>query len=391
MARFSKNIFISTGGTPSTKVETSNLQGKKTVFARVVSIILNLDSEDPIITQDPSALLGIRYRILGESLPEPDSEVNPFTLNFAYPSDFNFKRVPILGEIVEIVEKPKNFNDSSTGTDKFYTFPLNIWNKTQENIYPDRSDIEYPTKILQRLGNPHSYPSLEPFEGDFILEGRGGQSLRLSNFGKDRGNYVDSSSFTHPITILRNGQPKKNSDKPVFEDINEDDSSIYLTSNHVIPLKQANTVRKSYDNPPAEADTYRGKQVIINSDRIFLNSKLDSILLSSNNSIGLNGQSVNIDSDNYIGIDSRKIYLGEQARSLPENQKQNAVKGKALEEYNIALLQLLSELAVVLQTVPPVPSAISLALTQASTKIAASLSNLRSLLASTKSNKVFVE
>lgn len=391
MPRFSKNIQISSRGKTSSQGRAVTTSRNLSVFARVVSIILNNTSEDPKATQDPEFLLGIRFKILGENLLEPESETNPFTLNFAYPLDSNVKRIPIEGEIVEILEKPKNLNDASVGTDFFYSFPSNIWNKTLENIYPNRFDVEYPDKILARLGNPHSFPSLEPFEGDIIIEGRGGQSLRMSSFGNDRAPYADLESLTTPITILRNGQPKKSSETPVFEDINEDDSSIYLTSNHIIPLKQANTLRKSYNNPPQESDSFRGKQIILNSDRIFINSKREDILFSSTKSIGLNGQSVNLDGTEYLGFDSKRIYLGEQARVLPEDQKQNAVKGKALEEYNIALLQLLSDLAVLLQNVPPVPAAISLALTQTSIKIASSLESLRNLLRSTKSKKVFVE
>ena len=74
---------------------------------------------------------------------------------------------------------------------------------------------------------------------------------------------------------------------------------------------------------PKEPHIYKGKQVIINSDRILFNAKEDSILLFSNEAIGFstNG-SFNFDTDsgvnNYFTINAPKIYLGLQPnKDLP--------------------------------------------------------------------------
>ena len=68
---------------------------------------------------------------------------------------------------------------------------------------------------------------------------------------------------------------------------------------------------------PKEPHIYKGKQVIINSDRILFNAKDDSILLFSKEAIGFSTKgSFNFDTDSgtncYFTINSPKIYLGLQ-------------------------------------------------------------------------------
>ena len=71
----------------------------------------------------------------------------------------------------------------------------------------------------------------------------------------------------------------------------------------------------SYDNSPESANLYKEEQVIINSGRLVLNSKLDSILISSQDTINLNSQnSLNIDTPKTI-VSSKNIYLGNKNAS----------------------------------------------------------------------------
>ena len=60
-----------------------------------------------------------------------------------------------------------------------------------------------------------------------------------------------------------------------------------------------------------QPNKYKGKQVIILSDRIIFSSDKDNILLTSNNSIGFSAKnSVNFDTEGHIIMNSPKIYLG---------------------------------------------------------------------------------
>jgi hypothetical protein len=78
---------------------------------------------------------------------------------------------------------------------------------------------------------------LRPFEGDNILEGRFGNSIRLGSTSKGLNKWSLNGKNSDPIIIIRNGQFNNINDStfiPNVEDINNDDSSIYLTSNQNI-------------------------------------------------------------------------------------------------------------------------------------------------------------
>ena len=97
---------------------------------------------------------------------------------------------------------------------------------------------------------------------------------------------------------------------PVSENINEDLSSIYLTSNQQIPIEvavQQKTTGQGTTVPfasvikdvPESPFSYQQQQIILNSGRLLFNSSVDDILLSSQKSIVL-------ESINEIGIKSQK-------------------------------------------------------------------------------------
>ena len=69
--------------------------------------------------------------------------------------------------------------------------------------------------------------------------------------------------------------------------------------------------KDSPDVPFKPSFPYSGRQIIIDSGRLHLNAKDDFILLMSKKSISLSAQgSVNIDSDNTVIINAKKIKLG---------------------------------------------------------------------------------
>ena len=93
--------------------------------------------------------------------------------------------------------------------------------------------------------------------------------------------------------------------------MNEDSGSLYLTSTQQIGLQPNIFNYNSYNTSPEAVSDYSSPQIILNSSRIVLNAKEDSILLSSAKSINLNSQdSVNVDSKNTFIINSPNILLG---------------------------------------------------------------------------------
>ncbi len=121
--------------------------------------------------------------------------------------------------------------------------------------------------------------SLDLYEGDVVIQGRFGQSLRFTGSNSALNTPWSNSpdDVSSPITILRNGY------LPV-EHFESDYSGIWLTSDqHIqIPLP--------VDLPPElqqSRDTFDNGQVIIFGDRIVLGSKTSDIILASKETIAL--------------------------------------------------------------------------------------------------------
>jgi hypothetical protein len=102
--------------------------------------------------------------------------------------------------------------------------------------------------IVSRLNKaPHQVL----LEGDVIEEGRWGNSIRIGSTVKNTpNNWSISGSNGDPILIIRNGQGIQTEEGwvPTIEDINNDDSSIYVTSTQNVPLIASSVSYISYKN-----------------------------------------------------------------------------------------------------------------------------------------------
>jgi len=285
----------------------------RTVFARVVNVILE--------SNDPSLIGSINYRVIGSAT----SEESPSRLPIAYPSLGPVKKLPLKGEIVVLESLPdSNASNSPSSKKVYYTRVVDIWNHPHYNGCPDEFQSSTDEPLGPGVPELTTVNPLLPFQGDTLIEGRQGQSIRFTGFktevpsGININEFVDDENNGKPLIIISNGQiSTDNGFDHIVEDVNEDSTSIYLTSDHVIPLEAASNKRDSYDTTktdvPQDFSTYRGSQLIANSGRIVLNSKQDSILLSATSTVGLNGQSINLDGESYISLDSPEIYLGKSA------------------------------------------------------------------------------
>jgi len=102
--------------------------------------------------------------------------------------------------------------------------------------------------------------------------------------------------------------------------VNEDSGSLYLTSTQQVNLEPNIFNYNSYTSSlaPELVPEYSSPQVLINSGRLVLNAKEDSILLSSAKSINLNSQySVNVDSEYSFVVNSPNILLGDKEATEP--------------------------------------------------------------------------
>lgn len=373
------------GGIRSSAPSSGDLQ-----YARVVDIIL--DSDHPRYQEFglSLALDGIIYRPLGGPAIEDKDE----TSFFAYRANSTFTKVPLIGEIVEIYRAPSEAIDESfAGTKKvYYRSIVEMWNLPHNNLFPDVYQDE------QNATDPdpgYSFEDrddlvpLQSFPGDVKIEGRLGQSIRFGGTSHKSNQYTDNSNNNRPFTLIRNGQGIPGAPGAVgLEDINRDESSIYLMSDHSVPLEQGNYKRFSYDDVPDSAHVYKGKQILLNSGRVFINAKDESVLLSARESVGLNGRTVNLDGEDYLAVDATKVYLGEKARTTAN--KEPVVLGKQLETWLNQLLDILDSMQRDFATALSPPQASAALLKQAGS-LPNKILNLRLSIINHHSEKVYSE
>ena len=295
--------------------------------SRVKDIILN-ESHPEFEKYGGWASIGM---VLIEDVKQPSNSEGLEYIS-AFPLFPNIKQYPLINEVVTVIPLPSTGLETNVGSFKMYYLPpLNVWGSQHHNAIPGSSKLtpsqqkdyeqtsagsvrrvtDEGTEIFLGKGfieqldiNP-----LQPYIGDYILEGRFGNSLRFGGFeGKD------------PITKIRNGQGPITDEgwTTVDEDINLDKASIYLTTTQQVDLEPNTYNYDSYSTAPEVVSSFANPQVIINSGRLVFNANSDSILLSSAKSINLNSQdSVNIDSKNSFIVNSPNILLGDKDATEP--------------------------------------------------------------------------
>ena len=275
-----QQVTSRTGG-QSDLVNSINRLNNKVTSGRVVDIIL--DENHPLFEVNGGwSSLG---SIFFEKVTLSSTSKNPKAKVRALPLLPNLRQYPVINELVVIFELPsKDIGANSTLTTFYYLNPISIWNHPNLNAYPNElatpqvqdsenksyqqieagqvrrsTDEEVKINYNSPLVGGSFVPSdtvrsLMSYAGDFILEGRFGNSIRFgSTISGSTTNYTSSiinnnwstvGSSGEPITIIRNGQGEIDIPSPIplpvwvptVENINIDKSSIYLTSNQIIPL-----------------------------------------------------------------------------------------------------------------------------------------------------------
>jgi len=399
-------------------------------IARVVDIIL--DETHPLfnpIYGEWDSIGTIFYQDLNIPLPtdshirqSPSGSVS--ILPFARPFYSNIKQYPLINEVVLMVnsinvDSREIVSNDASGPLYYYIANLNVWGNNQhQNALPqelysntlpttqqktyEQASLGSTSKISSNdsnnisLGNTFEPRSdihpLRPFEGDIIYEGRWGNSVRFGSTVKDTpNNWSTTGSNGDPITIIRNGQGERSPKGyiNIVEDINIDDSSIYLTSTQQVPIEVSsiNNYDSYQSNPPTQPNQYAGEQVILNSGRLVFNTTADHLLLSSKKSINLNAvDSINFDTTGNVILSSNKVFLG--SKDAPEP----VLLGDSTVTLLRTLLIELAELTNTLSTQIGVPAGALLAPTSVVAGITnATINNLINQLDGLKSQTTFTE
>ena len=331
---------------------------------------------------------------IGSIFCKPSSKASPdFDLSnyiFAKPFNPQYCNFPLINELVLVFQLPSTqIKNNNKETSHYYMSMVSLWNHPHHNAYPDVEDgkddqdqlddyesstsgkvrrvkdesteIDFKTSknksqhTFKEITNIHP---LLPFDGDVIHQGRWGNSIRIGSTAKyespkpgpngptfqSLNNWSKVGENGNPIMILRNGQPSKiyktetkNKEDitdegwiPITENINGDQSSIYLTSTQKIPIKVASqryySYTKDFKEIPSSPSQYSGNQVILNSNRLVFNSNLDHILLSSQRTISFEAiKGFNFDTPANFVID-----VGTTIKLGSKNATEPLVKGETL-------------------------------------------------------------
>ena len=371
------------------------------VTGRIISIVL--DESHPRFQEfgEWNGLGTIEFDLVDS--PTPPNQLYPV----AKPLDPSVKSFPLINEIVYILALPNtNIGEFASTKTNYYINTIGIWNHPHHNAFPQNSNILPPSQqkdyVQTELGSVRRVTDqsteiflgrtfvekggihpLLPFEGDKIIEGRWGNSIRFGSTVKNTPNTWSSIGENgDPITIIRNGQGNQTDEGwiPTVEDINNDDSSVYFTSTQKIPLEASSTSYSSYSsNPPVKPNEYAGRQIILNSGRLVFNSTEDHILLSSKKTVNINAiNGFSVDSPQSV-IQSNSVLLG------GVNATESVLKGDTTINILVDLVNQLQALTVALQTVTPQAG---FAVAAAASQLAPQLAVIRAQLQDTTKSKV---
>ena len=414
MANYGFSALNKVSSTPS-KSPSSNLsKGKGGItYGRVVDIILD-DTHPKFEQYGEYASLG---SIFYKSPQTPQSDPSVATQGTrAYPYFPNIKHYPLIGEIIPIIFMPSpNIGNNTMDTIPYYLPPSNIWNSPHQNAYPPFTpkpdsqqksiqqveegspSVVSPTPINLSLGETFverdNIRPLQPFEGDVILEGRWGNTLRLgSTVTSKPNNWSSSPKCGDPIIILRNGQNSDNPTEPwvpEVEDINTEGSSVYLTSTQAIPIltpfaeevhsSGKSSYHKFFPTPPSK---FIGPQAIISGDRVLINAKTDHVILDAGLTLSFNAQKgFNFDTPkNFVIKTGTTIRLGKEFAPHP------LVKGDVMVDLLEDLIKEMTNFVSLFQSVPtPGLEGVK----AASTILVPKLQSLKASLPKTKSTKTY--
>lgn len=275
-------------------------------------------------------------------------------------------------DIYEISEKLQEFSgDLSKYNNLYYHSILNTKNNIHLNEkYKFLSDAELLTiESINTLDNYYGYvypfitknshqnlitnkfehfvnnksKSLLNLEGDILFQGRSGQSIRFTQSLKLNTEFIINDDITGsaktveslnrkntswlygkeggmPITIISNGRKKtdninlgKGLKNITIEDINTDDASIYLSSENILPIKISSIIPSFLLRNKEYPENFSGKQILITSDRILLNSKENEMFLFAKKYISLSSKKIVVKASEIVTIESPIIELGDNA------------------------------------------------------------------------------
>ena len=206
----------------------------------------------------------------------------------------------------------------------------------QKNIDATANDVNH-----SNLDNPKASPNITHGHGDLMLEGRHGNSIRVGSRFNDpyiiisNGQRVGHTSETlgigSTIALIEKGNLKQHFGKYTTEDNNGiyKASGLILASDRIKPdnrniqysLHLSENLSEDF-NPANHISLYNKEQIVIDSNRITLNSKMSDMYISADPKIHIAARDdITITTGNDLIINSKYTYLGAPSKIHHYNQE----------------------------------------------------------------------
>ena len=298
-----------------------------------------------------------------------------------------FQYYPVLGELVVLYDLPSPATQISPSSTETYYLILNLWNNNQQNSQPANDNASLGTTFVE---NP-DIRNLVSFQGDHIIQGRQGAALRFGSTTKlynDLNEWSSVGAEDSPITILTNGFNYISDAKVYVEKINYDSSSIYLTSTQKLPLQTDKTGTLNPLTNPLDASDYFNSQVILNADRVTLNSRKDEIMMFAKTNVEINTNNIiNLNANERVHLNTNAVFLGTVNNQLPTEP---IVLGNRLYDLLEGLLDGLQTFSITLTTIVASPEgAPMIDLNNAAQALSNKLENVEGKIENILSNRNF--
>lgn len=336
--------------------------------------VLDVDFEG----RNKSALYTVLCRIVGAVGQNKKDVIRARAL------DANIKNIPIRGEVILVTKAPSpSASARGVSQEYYYSNPVSVQSSVHHNGIPglshylenklpndtdsrNESQDGIPITTGDKLNVPYTidpvfvertdvYP-IQPYSGDIILEGRWGQSIRFGSTIDERRLYPQVPTWKkglgatgNPILIISNGTnpDAKPTNEFILENIDEDDSSIWLTSGQYVKFEPASAYTPSITNKSINLFTkneYGGNAVMIASDRIIFNSRKQEL-------IGFSKEGIGFSSEKGISLDGKQVveFESEQKISLGINAIEPILLGKRTMNWLNDLCQVLMNITKAIQ------------------------------------------